>query len=112
MQKPIKKTKQTEPIKVWYEHLSINHNWCRVDICIDYSNMNVSLVNNDRTPKEYIFCNRSLSYEDWWYNILEAIKDAMKIWFDKLRIRQEEKEKNKLEFLLELAKETDERKEI
>lgn len=102
MNKPIKKSKITEPIKVWYELLSVKHNWVLVYILLDYFNMNLSLVDKDRTPKEYIFCNRSLSYEDWWYNILEAIKEAMKIWFEKLRIRQEENEKEKLEFMIKI----------
>ena len=37
-----------------------------------------------------MFCERSLNYEQWRYNILEAIQEAMKIWFDKLRIRKEQ----------------------
>lgn len=88
----MKKTKQTEAIKTRYEHLSIVHNWIRVDIVIDYANMNLSLVDKNRAKRDYMFCERSLTYEQWRYNILEAIKEAMKLWFEKLRIRQNDNE--------------------
>ena len=86
----MKKTKQILPIKTRYEHLAINHNNIRVDIVVDYVNMQVSLVDKNREKRSYMFCERSLNYEQWRYNILEAIQEAMKIWFDKLRIRKEE----------------------
>jgi hypothetical protein len=87
--KKMKKTKQETPIKTWYEHLSITHNWIRVDIIVDYVNMQVSLVDQNRNKKNWVFCERGFTYENWWNNILDAMKEAMKIWFDKLREREE-----------------------
>lgn len=85
----MKKTKQETPIKTWYEHLSIVHNWIRVDIIVDYVNMQVSLVDQYREKKNWMFCERWFTYESWRNNILDAMKEAMKIWFDKLREREE-----------------------
>lgn len=90
---PIKKTKVPES-KVWLEHYSLNYEWVRVDIVVDYQKMDVSLVDNARNKKEYWFAWRSLSYEKWWYTIVDAIKSAMQFGFDKLRIREEENNKD------------------
>ena len=86
---PIKKTKQTQAIKTWYEHLAINDKWVRIDIVIDYAAMTVSIVEPNRNNKSYMFCWRSLSYQQWRTNILEAIQTAMDIWFAKLRERED-----------------------
>ena len=93
---PIKKTKQTET-KVWLEHLSIVHEWVRVDVIIDYKDMNVSLVDIYRNKKEYIFIKRWLAYKNWWNNILEAISKGMELGFSKLAERQEIYDKETLE---------------
>lgn len=93
-------TKPLQEIKQRYEHVSINHNGIRVDIVIDYITMKVAIVDSERNNKDRVFVNRSLSYEYSWYNILEAIKEAMKVWFDKLRVRQEENENEKIIFTI------------
>ena len=59
---PIKQTKQTES-KIWFEHISIVHNQIRIDIVIDYKDSKISIVDNHRNKKNFMFCERSLSYE-------------------------------------------------
>lgn len=66
--------------------------------------MTVSLVDKNREKKNYIFCERSLSYEQWRYNVLEAIQKAMKIWFEKLKIREKENEIDYAEKMIALQK--------
>jgi hypothetical protein len=85
------------------EHLSVESFWISVDIIVDYINMNVSLVNRDRTNKEWMFVNRSLSYEQSRYNILNAIKEAMDFWFNKLIERQTINEHKDIEKIIALS---------
>jgi hypothetical protein len=54
----LKPTKQTASIKTRYEHFAINHDGVRVDVIVDYNYMTVSIVNNTRDKKEYMFCGR------------------------------------------------------
>ena len=84
----LKPTKQTASIKTRYEHFAINHDGVRVDVIVDYNYMTVSIVNNTRDKKEYMFCGRWSNYEQWRYKILDAIKEAMRIWFVKLDERR------------------------
>lgn len=64
--------------------------------------MQVSLVDSDRTYKKYMFYERWLVYQEWWRVILEAIKVAMDLWFQKLHDRQETDKQEQMEMIVEL----------
>jgi len=97
--------KQIEPIigKQRKERTYIIHNWIGIDILIDYIKMQVSIIDRQWEKKQYMFCERWLSYEQWRYNILEAMQVAMKYWFDKLRERQELVEQETTDKLIALS---------
>lgn len=77
---PTKSTKQTET-KVRLEHVSIVHNSIRVDLLINYKKMEISLCDVDGNKKVWMFCERSLGYQDGWNNILAAMQVAMDFGF-------------------------------
>lgn len=83
----VKKITQPSPIKVEYEQLTITTNGIAVHIVIDYQNMTISLVERDRSKKQYMFCERPLRYESNWNNILVAMREAMDIGFQRLKER-------------------------
>lgn len=95
-------TKQTDERVVNYEHISIIHEWIRVDVVVDYQNMKVSIVDSFRNKKNYMFCERWLSYRDNWYNILKAIEKGMDVWFSKLEERQDKDTGRTLKLGLEM----------
>lgn len=89
--------------KIRKERVYVVSNWIGVDILIDYVKMQVSIIDRQWEKKNYMFCERWLSYQQGWNNIIEAIQMAMEYGFTKLRLRQEEIDNEKLEQLKLLA---------
>jgi hypothetical protein len=89
--------------KIRKERVSVPLNWIWVDILIDYVKMQVSIIDRQWEKKNYMFCERWISYQQWWYNVVDAMKNAMEYWFTKLRLRQEELDNEHLEQLKLLA---------
>lgn len=81
-----------------YEHKGIS-----VYVEIDYLKGHISLVDHSRAfqGKEWKFTERSIEYMQGWKNILEAMKMAVEFAETKLRMRQEEKQGEIEELLVE-----------
>jgi len=65
--------------------------------------MEISLCDVDGNKKVWMFCERSLGYQDGWNNILAAMQVAMDFGFWKLRERLDQdiqKAKENLEITL------------
>lgn len=75
--------------RLWLEHFSINHNGIKVDVLVDYKQMHVSIVDHDRSKKNYMFCERWLRYQNSWKEILKAIEIWMDEWFRRLQERHD-----------------------
>lgn len=90
-------------IKTEYEHIVTNYNSVVVHVVVDYARMTVSIVERNRDKKQFMFCWRSISYEGSRNNILDAMRNAMDIGFDRLKTRQKENEENCLDRLCRLA---------
>lgn len=86
--------------KTLYEELQISHN-VPVYIAINYKTMTLSLIERDGKPKNRLFAERGTSYEHSREAILEAMKDAMAIGFQKLREREQEHERIALDKLIQ-----------
>ncbi len=68
-----------------YKHFSLTHKSVRIDIVVDLQKQTVSLTDEYRDRKDYLFQKRWLEYQQWWYDILEAMKLWMDEWFRILR---------------------------
>ena len=75
--------------RLWLEHFSITHKWIKIDVLVDYKQMHVSIIDHDRSKKNYMFCERWLRYQKSWTEILEAIQIWMDEWFKKLQERHD-----------------------
>ena len=51
--------------------------------------MHVSIVDHDRSKKNYMFCERWLKYQKSWKEILKAIEIGMDEWFRRLQERHD-----------------------
>ena len=64
-----------------YKHFSLTHKGVRVDVVVDIKEQTVSITDEYRGRKDFLFQKRGLEYQKWWYDILEAIKLWMDEWF-------------------------------
>lgn len=69
-----------------YKHFSLTHKGIRIDVVVDLQKKTVSLTDEYRGKKNYLFANRGLEYQIGRHNILEAMKLWMDEWY---RILQE-----------------------
>lgn len=83
--------KLTIPTKTLYEELQVSA-WVPVYIAINYKTMTLSLIERDGSNKNRLFAGRGTSYEQWRSSILESMKAAMDLGFEKLREREKENE--------------------
>lgn len=77
---------------------TFEQNWIEVIYEIDYRKKQISILEDNLTPKKYIFAKRWPEYMKGWRDILETIKNAITEAEIKLKehiekLKQEEKEK-------------------
>lgn len=80
---------QTLPTKTLYEELQVSAG-VPIYVAINYKLMTLSLIERDGNNKQRIFAGRGTSYQQWRASILESMKAAMDLGFEKLREREKE----------------------
>jgi len=76
----------------------------KVLVQIDYDAKTISLMQDRKLPKNYIFAGRQIEYMNGWRDILDAIKVAIGEAESELRSHIADEEKERAEFALGLAR--------
>ena len=75
------------------EYVHLNIDGVRLEVEIDYKEMEGSIVNKDGEPREYCFVDRGRDYLGGWIRVLRALEEATKFIDDKLKAEEERKSK-------------------
>jgi hypothetical protein len=107
-----KYTPTNKPAAETYAHI---YKGVEVYVHINYKEGYISLVDrNDHNPngaynngKQWLFKKREIEYMQGWQDILDAMKSAISDATEKLRVFQEQEEKEKIEFMANVQAEID-----
>lgn len=90
-------------MKTRFIHNSKEYKGIIVHYTVDFQKKEISIVNQDRKVKNFVFQNRGLEYMAGWKNILDAIYKAMDEAIKLLSDYNEEEENEKIENVMSHA---------